>query len=325
MGPIKGEHKRKSWSEINKTRKEERRKWKEQNLMKKIEKQKLKESTEYQSTSTVVSGSEKPLTTISIAVPGSILETVQSQELRAYVSGQIARAACIFQVDEIVVFDDYGDETHAKKATLEDNYGLKNVRESCVQLGRILQYLECPQYLRKQFFPIHNHLKFCGILNPLNAPHHLGKDDKFQFREGVVMNKPVKPGKGSIVNVGLLKEVCVDKSLTPGLRCTVKLLPELETSRKLKGIIVPPSAPKSETGAYWGYTIRLASALSKVFSQCPYKEGYDLTIGTSDKGTLVDEFQCPSFQHVLIVFGGIQGLEAALENDDTFNIKVQKP
>lgn len=36
------------------------------------------------------------------------------------------------------------------------------------------------------------------------------------FREGVVMNTPVKPGKGSAVNVGLLKPVRVDKVLTPG-------------------------------------------------------------------------------------------------------------
>lgn len=30
------------------------------------------------------------------------------------------------------------------------------------------------------------------------------------------MNTPVKPGKGSAVNVGLLKPVRVDKVLTPG-------------------------------------------------------------------------------------------------------------
>lgn len=268
MGRPKPEsNKQKSWSEINKIRKEEKRKWKEQKLMKKIEKEKVKPE--------VVEAPEIPLKefpTVSIAVPGSILETAQCPELRAYLSGQIARAACIFQVDEIVVFDDFGDEATAKKSEIEDNYGLKTMRESCVQLGRILQYMECPQYLRKHFFPIHNHLKFCGLLNPLNAPHHLGKDEDFPFREGVVSNKPVKPGRGSIVNVGLLKEVHVDKLLTPGIRCTVKLLPQ-ESSKKLKGVVVAPSSPKSEMGVYWGYTIRLANSLSKVFSQCPYKDG----------------------------------------------------
>ncbi|EEZ97573.1 putative methyltransferase C9orf114 homolog [Tribolium castaneum] len=317
MGRLKTEQKQKSWSEINKIRKEEKRKWKEQNLAKKLEKQKVPETPQ-------VSPNKKAPPTVSIAVPGSILETAQSPELRAYLSGQIARAACIFQVDEIVVFDDYGDESTAKKAELEDNYGLKTMRESCVQLGRILQYMECPQYLRKHFFPIHNHLKFCGILNPLNAPHHLTKDEEFEFREGVVLNKPVKPGRGSIVNVGLLKEVHVDKLLTPGIRCTVKLSAQQESSKKLKGTVVAPSTPKSETGVYWGYTIRLANSLSKVFSQSPYKDGYDLTIGTSDKGTSVDEFKCPTFKHVLVVFGGVQGLELALESDSVLNVDDPK-
>lgn len=48
------------------------------------------------------------ISTLSIAVPGSILDNAQSPELRACLAGQIARAACIFQVDEVVVFDDCG-------------------------------------------------------------------------------------------------------------------------------------------------------------------------------------------------------------------------
>lgn len=45
--------------------------------------------------------------TVSIAVPASILvETCIKDSLRTYVVGQIARAANIYSVDEIVVFDD---------------------------------------------------------------------------------------------------------------------------------------------------------------------------------------------------------------------------
>lgn len=95
----------------------------------------------------------------------------------------------------------------------------------------------------------------------------------FFFREGIVSEKPVKPGKGSVVNVGLLKDVHVDKLLTPGLRCTVKLLPKEEGKKKLKGVIVSPSTPLREAGVYWGYTVRLAKSLSQVFAQSPYKDG----------------------------------------------------
>lgn len=44
-----------------------------------------------------------------------------------------------------------------------------------------------------------------------------------------------------------------------------------------------------------------------------------MTIGTSDKATSVDETTCPEFNHALIVFGGLKGLEAALEYDEVLN------
>jgi len=37
-------------------------------------------------------------------------------------------------------------------------------RKPGVQMARILQYLECPQYLRKSFFPQHKDLEFAGQL-----------------------------------------------------------------------------------------------------------------------------------------------------------------
>lgn len=186
MAPINTEKtKQLKWSAINKIKKEEKKKWKEQNMMKKLEKNKLGVDKTLSEVTVEAPKSDKKssfISTLSIAVPGSILENAQSHELRTYLAGQIARAACIFQVDEIVVFDDYGDEANSKKSTIENNDGLVTARHSCIQLGRILQYLECPQYLRKSFFPIHNDLKYCGILNPLNAPHHMGPNDQFNYR-----------------------------------------------------------------------------------------------------------------------------------------------
>lgn len=92
-------------------------------------------------------------------------------------------------------------------------------------------------------------------------------------REGITMNKKVKAGKGSQVNVGLLQDASTDKLLSPGIRVTVKLLPRPEGSKKLKGKIVSLSTPRAETGVYWGYTVRIANNLSQIFTQSPYKEG----------------------------------------------------
>ncbi len=44
--------------------------------------------------------------TVSIAVPGSVIDNTQSLETATLVAGQLARAAAIFNVDEVVVIDD---------------------------------------------------------------------------------------------------------------------------------------------------------------------------------------------------------------------------
>jgi predicted SPOUT superfamily RNA methylase MTH1 len=101
--------------------------------------------------------------TVSIALPGSVLDNAQTGELRTYLAGQIARAAAIFSIDEIVVFDDGAG--HHREAQCGST--------GSEQLARILQYLECPQYLRKHFFPLHADLQYAGVLNPTDMPHHL--------------------------------------------------------------------------------------------------------------------------------------------------------
>lgn len=259
--------------------------------------------------------------TLSVALPGSILDNAQSPELRTYLAGQIARACTIFCVDEIVVFDEEGQDTKSVEGEFR---GVGKKGQACVQLARILQYLECPQYLRKAFFPKHQDLQFAGILNPLDSPHHMRQDEESEFREGVVVDRPTKAGHGSLVNCGMKKEVKIDKKLDPGLRVTVRLnqqqLPECKT---YKGTVVSSQDPRTKAGLYWGYTVRLASCLSAVFAEAPFQDGYDLTIGTSERGSDVASAQLPSFRHALVVFGGLQGLEAGVDADP--NLEVADP
>lgn len=49
---------------------------------------------------------------------------------------------------------------------------------------------------------------------------------------------------------------------------------------------------------------------------------YDFTVGTSDRGKSIDELPDKqlSYNHALIVFGGLQGIEAALENDEQLKV-----
>lgn len=300
------------WREL----KAKKRKWREEIVLKELEK---KEENEIEVSRKKMKAVERSSTkigrqyTISIALPGSILDNAQSQELRTYLVGQIARAAVIFKVNEIIVFDESGMMT--KSATMSQK------TQSTVQMVHILQYLECPQYLRKTLFPRHNHLQYAGLLNPLDCPHHMRKDDEMEFREGVVLEKAVKPGRGSYVDVGLIKEVEIDKELVPGIRVTVQLLDRIVKAGKMRqGKAVSPSMPSTHAGLYWGYEVRMASCLGDVFKDSPYEGGYDLTVGTSERGKSVDNFQMPHFRHLLIVFGGLNGLEASLDADPDLNV-----
>lgn len=108
-------NKKMSLKSLSKEKKQEKKKWKEQKLLKAatelkkeiLESKHLQEPTSNadseldETSNTRLTG---PSFTISIAVPGSILENAQSHELRTYLAGQIARAACIYCVDEVGKF-----------------------------------------------------------------------------------------------------------------------------------------------------------------------------------------------------------------------------
>ncbi|XP_074546270.1 putative methyltransferase C9orf114 homolog [Halichoeres trimaculatus] len=256
--------------------------------------------------------------TVSIALPGSVLDNAQSPELRTYLAGQIARACVVFCVDEIVVFDEQGEDVKSVEGEFK---GVGKKGHACIQLARILQFLECPQYLRKWFFPKHRDLQYAGLLNPLDSPHHMRMDDESEYREGIVLDRPIKQGKGSLVNCGMRKDVRIDKQLQSGLRVTVQLSDTQNQESKLfQGVVVAPHVPRTEGGLYWGYSVRLASCLSAVFTESPYKDGYDLTVGTSERGSSLDQTSLKPFKHLLVVFGGLQGLEASVDADQKLNV-----
>jgi len=249
--------------------------------------------------------------TVSIALPGSVIANAQTPELKAYLAGQLARAVAIFRADEVIVYAD----SPRREIGAEDKYA--------VFLARILQYLETPQYLRKALFPIHQDLKNVGLTAPTDMPHHLRADDKSRYREGIVLSRPVAAGsQSSWVNVGLQKDAKIDTSLQPGVRVTVEFDERTLDAKTLQGSAVAPSTPREKSGIYWGYQVRLASNLEAVWSESPYG-GYDYSLGTSQHGhdVIADrEWQMPDFKHMLVVFGGLGGMEEVVETDDSLGI-----
>ncbi|KAJ7369289.1 hypothetical protein OS493_040002 [Desmophyllum pertusum] len=87
-------------------------------------------------------------------------------------------------------------------------------------------------------------------------------DDDMPYREGVVVDRPVKKGVVSFVNVGMRKEVRIDRSIKPGVRVTVKMV-DTSGAKFYSGTVVSPSAPRTEQGLYWGYNVRVAPSLGQ--------------------------------------------------------------
>ena len=246
--------------------------------------------------------------TLTVALPGSIIQNAQSRELRTYLAGQVGRALTIFNVDEVVVFD---DRSMSEIEAAGSAFGDPNVF-----LARILQYLECPQYLRKKLFPMHPDLKYAGLLNPIDAPHHMRANEDRPYREGIIVDAKSNNGKGSLVHVGTRQYLQIDKCLKPGVRVT------RDMNKKMP---VDPLKPTKDAGVYWGYKVRLAKSLKDVFAESPYEGGYDCAIGTSENGKDVGNMNLKrKFKHVVVVFGGLAGLEAAVEADESLKIPRDK-
>ncbi|PWY97782.1 DUF171-domain-containing protein [Testicularia cyperi] len=310
--------------------------------------------------------------TLSVAIPGSIVLNAQSPELKSRLAAHIARTCAIFNVDEIVVFDEgdvKDDEAANQQAGYHGNahghyqgYGEEEVADEQGEgssrkfdphtfLARVLQYLETPQYLRKALFPMHRDLRLAGLMPPLDCPHHLRFEDVSEYREGVTVEAPRwaprssgasrQGGARSVwVNIGLRDplEAELPSSTTERIELGTRVTVQMPTQDVYgaKGRVVSPRSPTEKSGLYWGYTVRLATSLASVLTSCPYNaDGYDLVIGTSERGTSLTDLlsssmsqtkvsasngsgevePLPPFHHALIVFGGLSGLEMAVESD----------
>lgn len=153
--------------------------------------------------------------TISIAVPISIIDSCLSLELQTILVGEIARISTVFQVNEIIVYND--------KIKSSNDIGTKTKDPSSFFM-RVLQYIETPLYLRKALFPVHPDLKYAGLLSPLYAPHHLDNKTWCKYREGITVSRPIPTGlTGTYVNIGLMRDAFVDKVLKPSIRVTLEL------------------------------------------------------------------------------------------------------
>ncbi|RLE96153.1 MAG: methylase [Thermoprotei archaeon] len=190
----------------------------------------------------------KPKVKRIIAIPSTLFLN-DPQWLKTVKTGNIARYAAIYRIEDIYIYIDRGEKKNA------------------YFLAYLLRYAETPQYLRKTLFPHHKWLKYAGLIPPLRTPHHPSPEDEFdvEYREGVVIGRE---GSKIMVDVGLKKPLIVEGNAPLGRRVAVKLGEK------------PHIVSKNNIPYYWGYNVHVAKSLSRAVSLSKA----DLKIATSKYG-----------------------------------------
>ncbi|GAB7340120.1 hypothetical protein MBLNU457_6604t1 [Dothideomycetes sp. NU457] len=290
--------------------------------------------------------------TLSIALPGSIIANCQTHDQKTSLAAQVARAAAVFCVDEIVIFNDGQSHSVKRRPTPggrdfqaeDERSGYTGFNNPDDFLYHVLSYLETPPHLRKLLFPMHPNLRTAGAMPSLDMPHHMKANEWCTYREGVTVspsnNSTRFPSSSSsdastLVECGLPAYARIPAPIEPNTRVTVRFSsaeePFMDEQTTLDAEAVAPDAPREEAGYYWGYACRMASSLSAVFTECPYDGGYDLSLGTSERGVSITALTNSGrgrtkeeakvapvpgdWSHMLLVFGGVAGLEVAFRAD----------
>ncbi len=164
---------------------------------------------------------------LSVAIPSSALINETDEKIKIYKLGIIARALAIFRVEEVIIYrDPILDETELIK--------------------EVLEYLETPQYLRKELIPLSRTLRFVGVIPPLAIPSHKSKHLKIgELREGVV--KKVAPDGTRWVDIGVDALAPLKCEEPRGARVTVRVVSK-----------TPLLVEKAKPEEYWGYRVREA-------------------------------------------------------------------
>ena len=168
---------------------------------------------------------------LAVSIPDSVLEDKESQRDRTTKLGFIARACAIYGVDLIEVFRDKAGHGEGEA------------------IGKVLEYLETPQYLRKRLYPLDETLRYAGMLPPLRIPSHRAKVsmDRLgvgEVREGVV-------NSDGTVDIGLDSPFALKGSVGAGKRVTVRV------ASTRPPLVV--QIPRDSVDEYWGYTVEMRS------------------------------------------------------------------
>lgn len=222
---------------------------------------------------------------LSVFIPNSFLSESKDLKVRTFKVGILGRALAVFQIDNVVIYND-------------DHIKNENGEEDGEFIAEVLNYMNTPQYLRKSAFPIRPELKHVGILPPLRAPHHPvnSQPDVGDYRQGFTVKRNKK---GTFVDIGMDKLAFCKEQLTVKKIFNFKI-----TKIAKKEVIVTPDKPDD---IYWGYNV-ISSTKSLKNSLKLIKP--DLVVETTRYGdyinSIFDELKpkLDESKSIAILFGG---------------------
>ena len=230
-----------------------------------------------------------------VALPDTVLSDTKNLRDKTIKLGSIARSCAIFKVNKIFFYRDH--------TSTSGEFELIRI---------ILEYLDTPQYLRKQLYGMKKELQYAGLLPPIRTPHHklIEKNSEIQFgsfRQGIV----VKKSGQYYVEVGLSNLIPVEGPASKGSRVTVRFTSQYPNLRC-------EVTERGNVNTYWGYEVKEANSLQKLIKSL----NPDISIITSRRGIpLIDIWQklvteIHNAYTILVVFGAPRsGVKEILAKD----------
>ena len=216
---------------------------------------------------------------LSIAIPDSSLKDEKKHENKTRKIFQIARAAGIFRINNIIIYKDGREFENDSKL-----------------LSTILRYLETPQHFRKRLYPKSGLLQFVGALSPIKMPNQGGTSDakqvkKDDIREGVVFPKDGK----KFIDLGIDYLVPYHGKKEIGKRTIVKIkesFPNFEVY----------DIEKDQISNFWSYNVKHGGNL---FSLLTEWKGPKIQTSRKSKKIKNDDMQkiLSSKEEILVEFG----------------------
>ncbi len=236
-----------------------------------------------------------------VALPDSTLSDCSDLRQKTIKAGLIARALAVFRVEKVILYEATVGEKYPRDLNL---------------LDKLLRYMDTPQYLRRDVFPMSPSLKYAGLLPPLRTRSHpLGTTNDTikdgEYRWGIQK----QPGR---VDIGLDEPIDYPKEIRTRV-------PTLFQISKHRGEVKLEQTTRDSVGHYFGYDVETAHSLIEYLEQDSSRTSIALSrLGISfQKVESEIESTLSSTHSLLAIFGGPQsGVRDLIKEKDALKQNV---